>query len=78
MCACFFVFLKLVWLFTAHSAMTKATGKMWAAELRDEKSKAVSQVTEQDYDSWLVRQSLAPLIDPSLIKKAQPCLGPGM
>lgn len=71
-----FVF-KLVRLFTAHSATTKATGKMWAAELRDEKSKAVSQVTERDYDSWLVRQSLAPLIDPSLIKKAQPCLGPG-
>lgn len=50
---------------------------MWAVELRDEKSKAVSQVTELDYDSWLVRQSLAPRIDPSLIKKAQPRLGPG-
>ena len=49
---------------------------MRSAGLRDEKSKAISQVPKWDFHSWLVRQSLAPLIDPSLIKEAEPCLGP--
>lgn len=43
-------------------------------ELKEEKSKAISRVPEWDFHSWLVRQSLALLIDLSLTDDASLCL----
>lgn len=47
--------------------MVKTVYIMWTVELRDEKSKAISQVP--DFHSWLVRKSLAPLTDLSSFRK---------